>query len=42
MSKIFAYLRASTKKQDLDQQRLQILDYARTHRFILMSYCNKI
>jgi len=32
MSKIFAYLRASTDKQDLDQQRLQILDYARTHQ----------
>ena len=32
MSKIFAYLRASTDKQDLDQQQLQILDYARTHQ----------
>jgi len=32
MSKIFAYLRTSTDKQDLDQQRLQILDYARTHQ----------
>lgn len=32
MSKIFAYLRASTDKQDLDQQRLQILDYAQTHQ----------
>lgn len=32
MNKIFAYLRASTDKQDLDQQRLQILDYARTHQ----------
>lgn len=32
MSKIFAYLRASTDKQDLDQQRLQILDYARTNQ----------
>lgn len=32
MTKIFAYLRASTDKQDLDQQRLQILDYARTNQ----------
>ena len=32
MNNIFAYLRASTDKQDLDQQRLQILDYARTHQ----------
>jgi len=32
MNKVFAYLRASTDKQDLDQQRLQILDYARTHQ----------
>jgi DNA invertase Pin-like site-specific DNA recombinase len=32
MNNVFAYLRASTDKQDLDQQRLQILDYARTHQ----------
>ena len=32
MSKIFAYLRASTDKQDLDQQRLQILDHAQVHQ----------
>jgi len=32
MNNIFAYLRASTDKQDLDQQRLQILDYARIHQ----------
>jgi len=32
MSKILAYLRTSTDKQDLDQQRLQILDYARAHQ----------
>jgi DNA invertase Pin-like site-specific DNA recombinase len=32
MSKVLAYLRTSTDKQDLDQQRLQILDYARTHQ----------
>jgi DNA invertase Pin-like site-specific DNA recombinase len=28
MSKIFAYLRVSTHKQDLNNQRLEILDYA--------------
>ena len=32
MSEIFAYLRASTDKQDLDQQRLQILDYAQAQQ----------
>ena len=32
MGKILAYLRTSTDKQDLDQQRLQILDYARNQR----------
>lgn len=32
MKQIFTYLRTSTDKQDLDQQRLQILDYARTHQ----------
>lgn len=32
MSKVLAYLRTSTDKQDLDQQRLQILEYARTHQ----------
>ncbi len=32
MSQILAYLRTSTDKQDLDGQRLQILDYARTHQ----------
>lgn len=32
MSKVLAYLRTSTDKQDLNQQRLQILEYARTHQ----------
>ena len=32
MSKVLAYLRTSTDKQDLDQQRLQILDYAQVHQ----------
>ena len=29
--KTLAYLRVSTDKQDLDNQKLEILDYARTH-----------
>ena len=29
--KTIAYLRASTDKQDLDHQRLELLDYARRH-----------
>lgn len=32
MHKVLAYLRTSTDKQDLDQQRLQILEYARTQQ----------
>jgi DNA invertase Pin-like site-specific DNA recombinase len=32
MSQILAYLRTSTDKQDLDQQRLQILAYAEQHQ----------
>ena len=32
MGKTLAYLRTSTDKQDLDQQRLQILDYARNNQ----------
>ncbi|RMG76286.1 MAG: resolvase [Chloroflexi bacterium] len=32
MSQILAYLRTSTDKQDLDQQRLQILAYADQHQ----------
>jgi DNA invertase Pin-like site-specific DNA recombinase len=31
MSKVLAYLRTSTDKQDLNIQRLEILDYARQH-----------
>jgi DNA invertase Pin-like site-specific DNA recombinase len=33
MSKILAYLRTSTDKQDLDNQRLEILEYARRNDF---------
>lgn len=29
MSKCLAYIRASTDKQDLDTQRLELLEYAR-------------
>ena len=32
MMKTIAYLRVSTTNQDLDQQRLTILDYAHRHR----------
>jgi len=32
MSKILAYIRNSTDKQDLDQQRLEILAYADQHQ----------
>lgn len=32
MSKTIAYIRTSTKKQDLDNQRLEILEYARKHK----------
>jgi len=38
MTKIFAYLRASTDKQDLDQQRLQVLDYARTNQLQIADF----
>ena len=31
MSKTLAYLRTSTDKQDLNNQRLEILEYARNH-----------
>jgi DNA invertase Pin-like site-specific DNA recombinase len=31
MSKTYAYIRASTDKQDVDNQRLEILEYARRH-----------
>ena len=38
MSQILAYLRTSTDKQDLDGQRLQILDYARTHQLEITDF----
>jgi len=38
LTKIFAYLRASTDKQDLDQQRLQVLDYARTNQLQIADF----
>ena len=38
MSQILAYLRTSTDKQDLDGQRLQILDYARTHQLEIADF----
>jgi DNA invertase Pin-like site-specific DNA recombinase len=38
MSKVLAYLRTSTDKQDLDQQRLQILEYARTHQLEIVDF----
>ena len=30
---IYAYLRASTDKQDVNNQKLEILEYARSHKF---------
>ena len=38
MGKILAYLRTSTDKQDLNNQRLQILDYARTHQLDIANF----
>ena len=38
MNQILAYLRTSTDKQDLDGQRLQILDYARTHQIEIADF----
>jgi DNA invertase Pin-like site-specific DNA recombinase len=38
MSQILAYLRTSTDKQDLDGQRLQILDYARKHQLEITDF----
>jgi DNA invertase Pin-like site-specific DNA recombinase len=32
MMPTIAYLRVSTGRQDLDQQKLAVLDYAHTHR----------
>lgn len=38
MSKILAYLRTSTDKQDLDNQRLEILAYADTHHLEIADF----
>jgi DNA invertase Pin-like site-specific DNA recombinase len=38
MSQILAYLRTSTDKQDLNGQRLQILDYARRHQLEIADF----
>jgi DNA invertase Pin-like site-specific DNA recombinase len=38
MSQVLAYLRTSTNKQDLDIQRLEILDYARQHRIHIADF----
>lgn len=38
MSKTYAYLRVSTDKQDMDSQRLQILDYARRFEIQIHDY----
>lgn len=35
MPKTFAYLRVSSDRQDIDSQRLKILEYARRHRFLV-------
>lgn len=38
MNKVLAYLRTSTDKQDLDNQKLQILDYARIHQLHISDF----
>lgn len=38
MSKILAYLRTSTDKQDLNNQRLEILEYARQHHLAVADF----
>jgi len=38
MDKIVAYLRASTDKQDLNHQKLEVLEYARKHGFHIDEY----
>jgi DNA invertase Pin-like site-specific DNA recombinase len=38
MSQILAYLRTSTDKQDLNNQRLEILDYARLHGLVIADF----
>jgi DNA invertase Pin-like site-specific DNA recombinase len=42
MSQILTYLRTSTDKQDLDGQRLQILDYARNHQLEITDFIPNI
>ena len=38
MGKTVAYLRASTDKQDLNHQKLEVLEYARKHAFHIDEY----
>src|SRR3990167_4375814 len=38
MSKTIAYLRASTDKQDLNNQKLEILEYARNHKLEITDF----
>ncbi len=38
MAKIVAYLRISTDKQDLNNQKLEILEYARKHEFKITEF----
>jgi len=38
MSKVLAYIRTSTDKQDLDNQRLQILSYADGHQLEISDF----
>lgn len=38
MSKTIAYLCASTDKQDLNNQRLEILEYARNHKLEITDF----
>jgi DNA invertase Pin-like site-specific DNA recombinase len=38
MSQVIAYLRTSTDKQDLNNQRLEILDYARLHALTIADF----
>ena len=38
MNQVIAYLRTSTDKQDLNNQRLEILDYARLHGLTIVDF----
>jgi DNA invertase Pin-like site-specific DNA recombinase len=38
MSQVLAYLRTSTDTQDLDNQRLELLDYARQHNLYIADF----